>query len=123
MTTEEALSWVKDNWVKLPHGTAYSYNKQGPDCVWFAESDISEPYEVDEEKLGMTEGGRLFWAYASGCSCWGGEYEIHEVHNNDVKILELNHENLKAEWETQLKEFVEKHKAVADSSESSKPNK
>lgn len=42
--------------------------------VWFLNIDKSEPYEVNEEWYGIKKDGTFVWAYASGCSCWDGEY-------------------------------------------------
>lgn len=110
MDTKQALKWVKDNWVKLPHGTAYEYGSSNPtpDCVWFAESDTSQGYDVDIEKVGMTKDGRLIWAYASGCSCWEGEYYSEEIGctTRSVKNFEFQHQDMKDEWSKQLLKFV-----------------
>jgi len=109
MTTTQALKWVKDNWDKLPKDTlGYGSNKT-KEAVWFIDEDTDEEWGINQEAIGMTKDGKLLWAYASGCSCWEGEYEIHEVHSKDIKTLEFNHTDLKDKWEIILLEFVEQH--------------
>jgi hypothetical protein len=40
-----------------------------------AEIDESEPYEVDVTEIYQDAEGKFILATASGCSCWGGEYD------------------------------------------------
>lgn len=103
MTTTQALKLVKKNWATLPHQTI-----EGHEGVWFVDHDISRSYEVDYEKIGMKGDGTLVWAYASGCSCWGGDYETKPI--PDIKVFEFNHTGMSEEWQKQLLTFVEKYK-------------
>lgn len=100
----EDLEWVKENWSRLPHGV-----KGGHEAVWFVNDDIAGSYEVDEEWVGMKGDGTLVWAYASGCSCWDGEFNAGLI-DKDVKAFEFNHKNMPEEFEKQLVDFVKAEK-------------
>ncbi len=102
MKTGKALEFIKDNWEKLPKRTL-----EGVEAVWFVSDDIAGSYEVDEEHIGMKKDGNLVWAYASGCSCWSGDYETKPV--DDIKVFEFNHGDLKDKWADELIKFVEKY--------------
>lgn len=102
MNIKQALKFIKDNWAVLPHNTI-----EGNEAVWFVDDDKSESYEVDYEKIGMKGDGTLIWAYASGCSCWDGDYQTKPI--PDIKVFEFNHAGMSEEWQKQLLAFVEKH--------------
>ncbi len=38
--------------------------------------DVAEPYSVDEGALYLLTDGTYLFEYASGCSCWDGEYSF-----------------------------------------------
>lgn len=105
MTIENALGFVKDNWEKLPKRKI-----ENIEAVWFVSDDIADSYEVDEEHIGMKKDGSLVWAYASGCSCWEGDYDTKPV--DDIKVFEFNHTDLKDKWASELIKFVEENKNV-----------
>lgn len=73
------------------------------------DSDTSASYEADYEKIGMKGDGSLIWAYASGCSCWDGDYSVHEFHDpKEIHTFEFNHEQVKKEWKEMIIQFAEK---------------
>ena len=78
------------------------------DVVWFNTTDHSDPYEyyVDEEWLGITRNGKITWAYASGCSCWDGDYEAGVCDTMEIKSFKFRHDDMKAEWQDKLIEFA-----------------
>lgn len=43
-----------------------------------AELDESESYEVDVSEIYLRPDGRVVLATATGCSCWGGEYDAED---------------------------------------------
>lgn len=103
MTYEEALVKIKNNWANLPHEILEEH-----EVVWIIESDISAPYETDYEKIGMKQDSTLIWAYASGCSCWDGDYAIHEFHDpKEMLTFEFNHDQVKTDWQKMIIDFVE----------------
>lgn len=108
MNLEQALEQVKKNWAKLPNEV-----KDGTtiDAVWMAVSDESQPYEVDEEWIGMTSDGELHWTYASGCSCWDGNY-THD-HIKDIKTFKFGHDQMQQKWEKAIIKFAESKKIVS----------
>ena len=72
--------------------------------VWVAVHDTADSYEVDEEWVGITKEGKLWWAYASGCSCWDGDYNTSAI--KDIKTFQFDHkEVVPEEWKKALKEF------------------
>lgn len=104
MDLKEALAKVKEKWGELPHE-----KRGGFDCVWMVGTDHAESYEVDEEWIGMREDGVIVWAYASGCSCWDGEYEVHETHDEkEIKAFEFNHQDMRESWEEKIINFASK---------------
>lgn len=114
MNIEENLQYIKDNWKNLNPGKINGYDwNDTPVAVWFANTDHAAEYEVDEEWIGMKEDGTLVWTYASGCSCWNGNYETKDIgcDTKSVKVFEFSHEDMKEGWEKQLEEFVKKHES------------
>jgi len=101
MTYKQALRHIVDNWAKYPHEV-----KDGHEAVWVANSDIADSYEVDEEWIGIKGDGSLVWAYASGCSCWDGNYDTKV--EKTVKAFTLNHKWQPEEWEQKIIEFGQK---------------
>lgn len=102
MTFEEAYQFVKENWAKLPHRTI-----EGHEAVWFMESDLAGSYETDEEHVGIKGDGTFVWAYASGCSCWSGDYDTAVVgQEKEMKAFKFRHENVTQEWQEALIKFV-----------------
>lgn len=103
MTYEQALTKIQENWGKLPHETI-----EGHEAVWIIDSDMSGSCGVDYEKVGMKENGTLVWAYASGCSCWSGDYEVHEFHEpKEIHAFVFNHEQVKTSWQDMIIKFAE----------------
>lgn len=75
-------------------------------AVWCAKSDLADSYEVDEEWIGISPQGNLVWAYASGCSCWDGDYT--EDTKPTMKELTLVHEKHTPDaWEKAIIAFAE----------------
>lgn len=115
MNIDEALAYVRDNWAELKKkqeaiAAAEPYQSiPGEDCVWFVSSDMATSFDVDHEAIGMRSNGALVWAYASGCSCWDGEYEIHQTHDlPEFKAFVFNHEGMTEDWEKRVIAFAEK---------------
>lgn len=106
MTYKQALDEIKRNWSKYDHDV-----KDNNEAVWIAKSDIADSYEVDEEWVGMKGDGTLIWAYASGCSCWDGEYETKPI--KTLKTFSFTHNHLPEEWEKRIIEFA-KTKKIQD---------
>lgn len=100
MTLNEALQHIQDNWAKYPHET-----KENHEAVWIAKSDIAGSYEVDEEWIGMKGDGSLIWAYASGCSCWYGDYDV--AVDKTIKAFKLVHDVPPENWEKAIIAFAE----------------
>lgn len=96
---------ILDNWdelIKKQESSFFGLPKK-ESVIWVAVSDIADSYEVDEEWIGVDKEGGLHWAYASGCSCWEGEYK-HE-HVKDIKTLKLIHDHAPEEWLTAIDKF------------------
>lgn len=100
MNLDQALEKIHDNWATYPHD-----GKDGHEAVWIAKSDIADSYEVDEEWIGMKVDGSLVWAYASECSCWGGEYDT--AIDKTIKAFKLKHNIPPEEWERAIVSFAE----------------
>lgn len=67
---EEIAKWIKDNYKDLPESDI-----DGKKLVIFATGDFSGEYgygSSDLNSYGVDEAGKIFWAYASGCSCQCG---------------------------------------------------
>jgi hypothetical protein len=106
MTLESAIMVIMVDWDKLPHDIKKSDKEIDAVCVAF--SDEEEAYSVNEEWVGITREGKLVWAYASGCSCWDGEYQVKEIgREKDLKTFEFNHKNLPSVWADAIVQFVE----------------
>lgn len=105
MTYPEAIEYVVKHWEELHAKQEKSYSQPKSVAVWCAKSDIAGSYEVDEEWIGVTPQGNIAWAYASGCSCWGGEYD--ETHKPTIKELTLDHKHTVEDWEKAIVAFVE----------------
>lgn len=107
MNIQEAIKFIVDNYASLKEKSNEGvYSKPVMDAVWVAKSDLSEPYEVDMEWVGVTPDGRIAWAYASGCSCWDGDFS--ETHEATIKELKLNHNSVTPEqWEASIIKFAE----------------
>lgn len=115
MTITQALEKVRDNWDTLKKSSLGSEYGGTPteEAVWMVESDRKDPgdYGIDEENIGMLKDGTLIWAYASGCSCWDGDY-THE-HIKDIKTFKFEHPGLTEKWKELIIEFAEKMDADA----------
>lgn len=98
-TINGALKRIKDMWSELPHET-----REGHEAVWIATSDKADSYEVDEEWIGMKGDGSLVWAYASGCSCWDGDYDTDII--KDIKVFEFTHKEMAEGWKDAIIAFA-----------------
>lgn len=110
MTLQEAIKSIIKNWENLHDKQADTQRKDYSSlpksiAVWCAKSDTAGSYEVDEEWIGITPQGRIAWAYASGCSCWDGDFE--EKRYESMKEVVLNHNQiLPKEWEKAIINFA-----------------
>lgn len=80
---KQIIDWIKKNYAKLPVS-----NIDGKELVIFATGDFSGEYgygSSDLESWGVDKDGKLFWAYASGCSCDCGA----GVEEKTLKVFEL----------------------------------
>ena len=105
MTYKQAVKKIVSEWERLQglQNTVYSTPKMV--AVWCAKSDIAGSYEVDEEWVGITPQGNIAWAYASGCSCWSGDFS--EERFESIKELTLNHKHAPEDWEKAIIAFAE----------------
>ena len=95
-TTNDTKSSVTFDKERLGHNP--SRCQKGIEAVWIACSDTAGSYEVEEEWIGMRGDGSLHLAYASSCSCWGGDYAIEAI--KDIKVFKFTHEQMqvRAVW-------------------------
>ncbi len=102
---DEAINKITSLWEELhaKQEKGYSYPKSV--AVWVARSDLAGSYEVDEEWIGISPQGNIVWAYASGCSCWDGDYT--EETKPTMKEVMLTHKHTPEEWEAAIKKFAE----------------
>jgi hypothetical protein len=115
MTIQKAVELIQKNWDKLPRSEHYSQETplvrtlSGTEALWLGVTDHGSDYEIEQEWIGVSEEGVFIWAYASGCSCWDGDYEIHETHDpKEIKAFKFHHkENLKTDWEKKIVDFAE----------------
>lgn len=111
MTIKQAFKTIQGNWDSLLSAQLSRITYGSPDrenVIWVVNTDHADSYETDEEWLGIKKDGTIVWAYASGCSCWGGDYEVHETHDpKEIKSFTFNHEDMKEEWEKKVIEFAE----------------
>jgi hypothetical protein len=92
MNFEQAIAKIVKNWEELKdkekENLGYSSRPQMV-AVWCGKSDTADGYDVDEEWIGVTPSGKIAWAYASGCSCWEGDFS--EQRFVSLKEVTLNH--------------------------------
>lgn len=103
MKLNESIQSIVSKWEELRKIQKEEYHKPKSDAVWVAKSDIAGSYEVDEEWIGISPQGNIVWAYASGCSCWNGDYD--EDTKPTIKEFTLKHEHLPEKWEKAIIEF------------------
>lgn len=113
MTFQDALARIKTHWETIPKQDHWdrSVNSvtviEDIEALWLAVTDHSEPYEVDEEWIGITREGEFVWAYASGCSCWDGNYDTKKMDDKEIKAFKFYHdENLNTNWQNKVIEFA-----------------
>ena len=106
MSTKKAIEYIVQNWENLreEQKTSLVYSFPKSDAVWVASSDLADSYEVDEEWIGISPQGNIVWAYASGCSCWDGDYT--EETKPTLKELTLEHKHTPEEWEKAIVAFA-----------------
>ncbi len=64
---QKIAKWIKKNYTELPKSVI-----DDKELVIFATGDFSGEYgygSSDLEGWGVDKDGKMFWAYASGCSC------------------------------------------------------
>ena len=108
MKLKQAIKKIVKDWevlqkAQLKDWSHISYLKTP--AVWVANSDTADSYEVDEEWIGISPQGNIVWAYASGCSCWDGDYT--EDTKPTVKEFTLNHGHTPEDWEKMIIKFAE----------------
>lgn len=105
MTYKQAIKKIVSNWEELNKKNPDNWSKPKSVAVWCAKSDIAGSYEVDEEWIGVSPQGNMVWAYASGCSCWVGDFD--EQTKPTMKEFVLNHKHTNEDWEKAVVAFVE----------------
>lgn len=105
MDLQEAIKEIVSDWENLRTSQKKDWGTPKSEAVWVAQSDIAGSYEVDEEWVGISPQGNIVWAYASGCSCWDGDYD--EEHVKTLKEVTLNHQIPPEEWEKAIIRFAE----------------
>jgi hypothetical protein len=58
------------------------------DWTLIAEVDESESYEVDQSRIYKSSDGFVL-ATASGCSCWGGDWEVEHFAELDALYMSI----------------------------------
>ena len=108
MNLKKAIIEIVKNWEELQKSQTekeIGWTHPKSTAVWCAKSDTAGSYEVDEEWIGVSPQGNIIWAYASGCSCWAGDYD--EDKKPTVKEFTLKHQHAPEEWERAIIKFVE----------------
>lgn len=109
MTLEQAIAKIQTDWAvsrKAQSGITSEYSSPKIEAVWCGKSDTAGMYEVDEEWIGVTEGGKIAWAYASGCSCWDGDFSEERFASMKEVTLSQTHNTPEA-WEACIIKFAE----------------
>lgn len=106
MTLNQAIKYIVKNWEDLKKNQVTDkWSSPKSIAVWCAKSDIAGSYEVDEEWIGVSPQGNIVWAYASGCSCWDGEYS--EDTKPTMKEVSFEHKHAPEKWEKAIIAFAE----------------
>ena len=107
MELEQAIEKIVKNWEDIHDQQNKGYfSKPKMIAVWCGKSDTAGSYEVDEEWIGITPQGKIAWAYASGCSCWDGNFDENRFAS--LKEVVLNHtQHTPEEWERVIIKFAE----------------
>lgn len=105
MSYKQAIKEIVSNWEELKGKQKEVYYYPKSVAVWVAKSDIADSYEVDEEWIGISPQGNIVWAYASGCSCWDGDYT--EETKPTLKEVVLDHKHTHEDWENAIIQFAE----------------
>ena len=83
MDLTKICNWIKDNYDSLPKS-----NINGKELVIFSTGDFGGEYgygSSDLESWGVDNEGKLFWAFASGCSC----YCNTSIEEKTMKVFEV----------------------------------
>lgn len=104
MNLDQAIQYIVSNWEKIKSGQKIGWSYPKSIAVWVAKSDLADSYEVDEEWIGISPQGNIVWAYASGCSCWDGDYD--EETKPTMKELTLKHTHTPEDWEKAIINFA-----------------
>lgn len=110
MNYEQAIQLILNNYDRLEQENPAQHRGIKTKAVWFLESDQSADYETDIECVGVTREGKIAWAYASGCSCWDGEFDEGDCDTISIKEFTFNHESLNSNdtWQNALIKFADK---------------
>lgn len=104
---EQYIKKITDNFDSLLAKQNVGCSSPKMEAVWFHKTDHAGSCEVDEEWLGVTRDGEIAWAYASGCSCWDGDFSEEKCETVTMKEFTFQHEDMKAEWQEELKKFAD----------------
>lgn len=107
ITLKQAIRTIVKDWEVLNKKNP-EWNKPNSVAVWVTNSDMGGSYWVDEEWIGISPHGNIVWAFASGCSCWEGDYD--ENTKPTIKELTLNHKHTPEDWEKAIIRFAETKK-------------
>jgi hypothetical protein len=102
MTLNQAIKSIVKDYDVLKTKSQY---ERLSEAVWVAVKDKSADYSVDIERLGITEDGQIVWAYASGCSCWEGDYS----EESPATVKEFFIKDTLLEWRAAIIKFAETH--------------
>lgn len=105
MTFKQAIKNIVKNWEDLHDKQNVGYSTPSSIAVWCGRSDTAGSYEVDEEWIGVSPQGKVVWAYASGCSCWDGDFD--EERFESMKEVQFKHDMTPEHWEKAIINFVE----------------
>ena len=107
MTIKQAINKIVKEWEALKENQdTGSYSSPKMIAVWCGKSDTAGSCEIDEEWIGVTPQGEIAWAYASGCSCWEGDFD--EKRFESMKEVTLVHtQNTPKKWEEIVIAFAE----------------
>ena len=109
MKIKEAIKKIVSEYNELLKNQNAGYSMPKMEAIWCGKSDTAGSYEVDEEWIGIRLDGSIAWAYASGCSCWDGDFD--EERFASMKEVVLNHkQHLPEDWEKAIIRFAETNK-------------
>lgn len=107
MNFEEARALILKSWDS-PTVQAKVEEIGGETAAWFMEVDDSAEYSIDRECVGIRQDGTFVWAYASGCSCWDGDYEVENIADEPtLKVFSFKSDEMSKKWMSAFLAFAE----------------